>query len=457
MTTVADGERNPEPVNVLAYPDQALFLGLRAAGQEAVMQALWIYEHPIDLGGLRRFVGGFGRGLMARAIEPSPLPFGRHRWVAAPAPPAEVHIAESGRERAELYDWADEQVNLPLDPQWGPGWRMSALRFTDGSTAVSMVVSHCIADGVGAFMAAVEAVNGTTRDIAYPPPRSRSRREAVSGDLRQIARDLPELSRTIRKAVKVAVRRRGDLSRPSVSRPALPATDGATLLPSTSIFIDVDAWDALAESLGGNSFSLVAAFAGRIAEQLGRISGSDGAVTLKIPVSEREGLHDTGGNVVSIASVRFDPEGVTTDLTGVRTAIRTGLKTAREVPDEVVELLPLLPFVPKRAFGRIVDVAFGFSADLPVSVSNFGDLPAELNRIDGTAAEYFSFRGVDRNPTRESLDRRGGILTLTSGRIDGTISLSVISHQSGAHNSQRGLRELVAQTLAEFGLTGEIA
>jgi hypothetical protein len=457
VTAVADGERNPGPNNVLAYPDQALFLGLRAAGQEAVMQALWIYEHPVDLEALRRFQSSFGRGLMARAVEPSPLPFGRHRWVAASAPPTEVHIAESGRERNELYDWADDQVNLPLDPQWGPGWRMSALRFADGSTAVSLVVSHCIADGVGAFMAVVEAVNGTTRHIEYPPPRSRSRRQAVVGDLRQIARDLPELGRTIRKAVKVAVQRRSDLSRPSASRPAPPASDGTALLPSTSIFIDSGAWDALAESLGGNSFSLVAAFAGRIAEQFGRTSGSDGAVTLMIPVSEREGLDDTGGNVVSIASVRFDPEGVTADLSGVRTAIRTGLKTAREVPDEVVELLPLLPFVPKRAFGRIVDVAFGFSADLPVSVSNFGDLPAELNRIDGTAAEYFSFRGVDRNVTRESLDRRGGILTVTSGRIDGTISLSVISHQSGARNSQRELRELVAQTLAEFGLTGEIA
>lgn len=455
MTIVADGERNPEPDNVLAYPDQALFLGLREAGQEAVMQALWIYEHPVDLEGLRRFQSGFGRGLMARSVEPSPLPFGRHRWVAAP-PPAELDIAESGRQRSEFFEWADEQVELPLDPQWGPGWRMSAVRFADGSTAVSLVVSHCIADGVGAFMAAVDAVNGTSRDIKYPQPRSRSRRQAVVGDLRQIARDLPDLGRTIRKAVKVAVQRRGELSHPSASRPALPAAAGTAQLPSTSIFIDVGAWDALAESLGGNSFSLVAAFAGRIAEQLGRTSGSDGAVTLMIPVSEREGLHDTGGNVVSIASVRFDPEGITTDLTGVRTAIRTGLKTAREVPDEVVELLPLLPFVPKRAFGRIVDVAFGFSSDLPVSVSNFGDLPPELNRADGTAAEYFSFRGVDRNVTRESLDRRGGILTVTAGRIAGIISLSVISHQPGAHNSQRGLRELVAQTLAEFGLTGEI-
>jgi len=457
ISFAAGGGDSPEPDTVLAYPDQALFLGLRAAGQEAVMQAIWVYEHPIDLEGLRRFQRNFGRGLMARAIEPSPLPFGRHRWVAAPAGPAEVDLAESGRDRTELYDWADEQVALPLDPQWGPGWRMSAQRFTDGSAAVSLVVSHCIADGVGAFMAAVEAVNGTTRDIEYPPPRSRSRREAVLGDLRQIYRDLPELGRTIRRAVTVAVRRRSDLSRPPASQQAHPAADGTALLPSTSIFIDAGAWDTLAERLGGNSFSLVAAFAGRIAVQLGRIRDSDGAVTLKIPVSERESLLDTGGNVVSIASVSFDPVDVVTDLTGVRTAIRTGLKTAREVPDEMVELLPLLPFVPKRAFGRIVDVAFGFSVDLPVSVSNFGDLPAELNRVDGTAAEYFSFRGVDRNVTSESLVRRGGILTVTSGRIAGTISLSVISHQPRVDNSQRGLRELVAQTLTEFGLTGEIS
>ncbi len=456
-SVVAAGGDSPQPDNVLAYPDQALFLGMRTAGQEAVMQAIWVYEHPIDLEGLRRFQRNFGRGFMARAIEPSPLPFGRHRWVAAPTAPAEVHVAESGRDRTELYDWADEQVALPLDPQWGPGWRISAQRFIDGSTAISLVVSHCISDGVGAFMAAVEAINGTTRDVDYPPAGARSRRTAVREDLRQIARDLPELGQTLRKAVRVAAKRRSELARPAASRPALSATGGTALLPSTSIFIDARDWDTLAESLGGNSFSLVAAFAGRIAEHLGRTRDSDGAVTLMIPVSEREGLHDTGGNVVSIASVSFDPDGVTTDLTEVRTAIRNGLKTAREVPDEMVELLPLLPFVPKRAFGRIVDVAFGFSADLPVSVSNFGDLPAELNRVDGTAAEYFSFRGVDRNVTSESLDRRGGILTVTSGRIDGLISLTVISHQPRAHNSQRGLRELVAQTLTEFGLTGEIA
>ncbi len=119
-----------------------------------------------------------------------------------------------------------------------------------------------------------------------------------------------------------------------------------------------------------------------------------------IPVSEREGLEDTGGNMVSIANVSFDPRRCDhADLTGPRTAIREGLKMAREVPDEMVELLPLIPFLPKRGIARMADVAFGFSTDLPVSCSNFGDMPPEVTRVDGTPAENLSLprRGPQRH------------------------------------------------------------
>jgi len=449
------------PGNVLPYPDQALFLALRGAGQEAVMQALWVYDHQIDLNRVTRFHHYFGRGLVARGIEPSPLPFGRHRWVALTGSQAGFDVAGSPRDRAELFDWADEQVALPLDPEWGPGWRLACQPLTDGAAAFSLVVSHCIADGVAAFMAVAEAINGTARDTNYPPPKSRTRGRAVLADLRQMVRDAPEIARTLSKAVKTIFKRRTDLTR--TSTPRTPSITGSriALVPSASITIDIESWDSLAERLGGNSFSLVAGFAGNLAQRFNRTRESPGespdVVTLMIPVSEREGLDDTGGNVVSIASVSFDPNGVTADLTGVRTAIRDGLKTARDVPDEMVELLPLIPFLPKRALARIADVAFGFSTDLPVSVSNFGDLPADLGRLDGTDAEYFSFRGVDRNVTHETLDRRGGILTVTAGRIAGKITMTVISYQPGMENSQSGLREVIGQTLAEFGLTGEIA
>ena len=104
------------PDNVLPYPDQALFLALRGAGQEAVMQALWIYDHPIDLEGVKRFHRNLFGTLLARRIEPSPLPFGRHRWVSQPVTDSNFEIVATPRPRGELYLWADEQVELPLDP-----------------------------------------------------------------------------------------------------------------------------------------------------------------------------------------------------------------------------------------------------------------------------------------------------------------------------------------------------
>lgn len=442
--------------NVVPYPDQALFLALRGADQAAVMQALWIYEHPLDPAGVERFHRNLHRGLLGRRIETSPLPFGRHRWVAVSGIEADLGVALVPRPRAELYDWADDQVNLPLDPEWGPAWRMGVQPFDDGSTAISLVISHCIADGSGSVMACLEAMSGVTRDLGYPPPRARLRGRAIREDLRQVIRDLPEIARTARRAVKVLGGRRKQIARPA---PA-PSPAGSEILahtPTASVFIGLSDWDDCAEKLGGNSFSLVAGFAARIAAHLGRTRASDGAVTLMLPVNERESLENTGGNVVSIANVSFDPEPVTTDLREARTAIREALKQAREVPDEMIELAPLIPFIPKRGIAKMADVAFGFSTDLPISVSNFGDMPADLMRLDGTPAEYLCFRGVDRHVNRATLERRGGILTVTAGRMAGKIAMSVISYQPGGTNTQDGLREVIAKTLGEFGLTGTVA
>lgn len=442
--------------NVLPYPDQVLFLALRGAGQDAVMQALWIYEHPVDLDGVRRFHRNLYGTILSRRIEPSPVPFGRHRWVSQPFTDSNLNVYDAPIDRSQLYIWADEQTELPLDPETGPAWRMGLQPFADGSTAISLVISHCVADGAGSMMACAQASAGMTNDLGYPAAGSRPRARAIREDLRQFRRDLPEVWRTLRHAVTVARRRRGELKQPAPQAQATQATGRTARMPSASVFVDAAQWHACAEKLGGNSFSMVAGFAGRMAQHLHRTRASDGAVTLMIPVSEREDLQDTGGNVVSIANVSFDPGPVTTDLTGPRTAIREGLKKAREVPDEMVELLPLVPLIPRRGIARIADVAFGFSTDLPVSCSNFGTLPPDLTNVDGTCAEYLSFRGVDRHASVENLERRRGVMTVTSGQIGDKMTMSVISYQPGMANTQAELHEVITRTLSEFGLTGAI-
>lgn len=442
--------------NVVPYTDQALFLALRGTGEEAAMQIVWTYEHPVDMAGLRRFHAEFGQGLVARHIEPSPVPFGRHRWVAAAGPQCDIDMDDSIRPRAELFDWVNEHLRLPIDPQRGPGWRMGVQRFADGSTAVSVVVTHCVADGGGFIGRAIDTINGTNRDLGYPRAGSRTRRQAVAADLRQTARDLPEIARTLGRAAKVAVARRHELVRPKAAQPAVAGGKHQVQVPNVAVYIDARDWDARAKSLGGNAYSLLAGFCAKIAEQQGRVRASDGVVTLMIPVSEREGEDDTGGNVVSIANVSFDPAAVTKDLSGARAAIRNGLKTARETPDEMVALLPLIPFLPKRAFAKTVDMTFGFSEDLPVSCSNMGDLTADLLRVDGTPAEYINLRGVDRYITEEALQRRHGILTLVSGRVGDQLTISVVAYQPGLENTTARLRDVVAQTLADFELTGAI-
>ncbi|MBN9635775.1 MAG: hypothetical protein J0H22_11360, partial [Actinobacteria bacterium] len=101
------------PQDRLDYMDEATFLSYRASGRVQVMLAMWFYEGPVDLDGLRRFHANFGRSLAARRIERSPLPFGRARWVAAPPLERPLDSAETPRPRSEATDWLEERSQVP--------------------------------------------------------------------------------------------------------------------------------------------------------------------------------------------------------------------------------------------------------------------------------------------------------------------------------------------------------
>ncbi len=451
--------------NLLSYADQGLFLTLRSMDQESIIQAAWIYEHPLDEAGLRRFHQNFGYGIAGRSIERSVLPFGRHRWVASPGAPLDIEFC-SPRTRSELAAWLDERAQLPVDPEWGPGWRLGVLPMTDGSTAVTLTGSHALGDGIAASMQVFQAVLGMRTDLGYPPANSRTRTRALLADLRQAARDMPDTLRALVALVKFLSRewrknRQTARALPAKRRtPALPAIPAMELernviLPAVFLTIDIEQWDATAQRLGGNGHSLLAGFGAKIAQRIGRL-GDDGDVTLLIPISQRDSLDDGRANAVAMATAKVDPAGIERDLSAARAAMRGAVSKARSEPDQLAEVMALVPWVPRRAMRGMADITFGFTADRPVFCSNVGDMPAEIMRADGTDAEYMFIRGIDRRVTREALERRSGLLTVMSARAGGTVIMSVVGYEPGQPNTREWLRDVVDATLADFGLTGHI-
>ena len=225
--------------------------------------------------------------LWGRLIERSPLPFARYRWVAD-LRPAAIDIAESARPRGELGDWFDERAQLPVDPEQGPAWHIGVLPLTDGSTAITMVISHYVLDGLGSVVEVAKAVMGFTQDHGYPPPRSRTRLRALVQDAGQTARDVPEVARALVAAAKEARRRQNDVARKAPGPIALRGEgDGHVVVPGIWILIDMEDWDARAKALGGASNTLATGLAAKLGEHLGRRHRDDGAVKMQVIVSDR--------------------------------------------------------------------------------------------------------------------------------------------------------------------------
>ncbi len=448
------------PHGVLDYFDQTAFELLRATGRGQLIQGVWIYDHPVDTDGLAGFHTRLGTGMLGRLIERSPLPFSRARWVSVPGPQSPIIYESEPRPRSGVMAWADEFATRPIDPQRGPGWLLGVAPLTDGSTAITIVASHCLVDGGGSMVVTWNAVTGKQRDLGYPPSTSRTLIEAVSQDLRATARELPKLVSAVRGVAGHALRTRRHAKPKPAPRPEPPAPEAAddtiVHIPSVVAFMDTNQWDATAESLGGNTYSLVAGFSAKLAAHLDRRRASDGTVTLVMARNARESLDDDRALAMTFATVGVDPDRVTEDLTEARTSIRVARERAESEPDPSLLLLPIVPWFPRRMARILIGQMFAYDEALPVSCSNLGEIPSDIANLDGTPADFFFARSFDQNVTLRDLKRSQGTLVVVSGRLNGRIWIAVEAFQLGADNTSARLRELMEKTLAEFGLDGVI-
>lgn len=440
--------------NTLAYMDQASYLWVRVSGHVHGIQCTWVYPRDVDLDGLRRMRDNLAYGLLGRRIEPSPFPFGRHRWVACHESP-EIDIAGPARARSAVAEWVDERAQVPVDPEFGPGWHLGVLPIENHGAAVSLVASHTVVDGLGLCLAVADAVKGVRHDFGYPPPGSRTRRQAWIEDARLAARGLPQVARALGATVKVGVRDLPDLVRQRPARPRRSREpDRPAVVPTATVHIDLAEWDACAERLHGTSNALIAGFAAQLGRRFGRVRAADNFVTLSYPVNDRT-ENDLRANAIKGIDFAVDPAPVTSDLRDVRNTIKQALVEGAGKFKDFERVFPLIPMVP-TALVKKVPLGAMNSADLQVGCSNLGELDPAVAYADGTEAETVSFRMVEQNLTTQSPELAGGELNLGTGRINGKLFLNIRAYQPGGDNSRQRLRELVAATLADFGLTGVV-
>jgi hypothetical protein len=441
--------------NRLAHMDQASFLALRALGHRSLGQFNWIYNRPVNVDGLRRFHRGLGYGLLGRRIERSPLPFARDRWVAYRGP-EDIEIAETPRPRVDLGAWLLERASLPLDPAYRPCWHIGVLPFEDGGTAVCLTFPHTLADGRGIVQAMADAASGSTCDLGYPDPASRTRPRALLEDAWQTIASAPELARAAAAVVRIGRRQRKDVLASIASAPPSSRSGGENqpvVVPSLTAYVDLAEWNERAKGLGGNSPVLLAGFAGRLGVRMGRVR-DDGSVSLSFPMSDRA-ENDTRGNALTFLAVSVDPTHLSSDLRQIRVKIRQALADLPETSKELLGPLPLTSFTPKWVARRAVGMGLG-AASLPIGCSYLGDLHPQANRPDGTDADYMYGRLFEPDVGKRTLERMGGQLLVVSGRVHGKVWIAVNAYLSGRTNSQDALREDLSRTFAEFNLTAEI-
>lgn len=437
----------------LAWLDQLAYELFRVTGRSQLMQCLWLYDRDVNLAALVQTYERLTALSFNRLIEPSPLPWGRPRWVAGTSVPLEQ--SSDLLPRSRLMQWANRHARAPVDPVIGPAGRMAIQPFDDGSTAVSIVGSHLLLDGMGALRVIAAAVNGTGVPNQYLPKGARGRLSGCVSDAWQILADAPQTVAALARIAQANWSRPVAPGRSPAAAAAEAAHDPSTIveLPAVAVTVDSRVWFECEQRLGGGMNTLLPGFVASLASHLGRRRFSDGAISLLVPRSRRRGLADERALAIEFHMMNVAPEGLTANLEPVNAA-RALLRGARKSQTDVLtSLLPAIAWMPRTAAKTFVNRLFDYADELPVSCSDLGMLPEGLARIDGAPCRHLLTRAVDVNVTRQDLARSHGHLVVVASRYNKTVSLCIEACQLGpTPTTTDELRLVASRTLADFGL-----
>jgi diacylglycerol O-acyltransferase len=431
--------------------DQGSFVGWRALGRQPVLHFSWTYQHSLDEAAVLRLNQSISQGFLGRVIQRSPLPWGRHRWVA-PATIPPVTWFRDPIPLEHLPKWRSSMVSLPVDPEQGPGWRMAVQLLEGGGWALSILISHTIGDAEACSTAIADAAAGRKFRHQFPAPSWRWSPARLASDSLESLKTLPDVLKAITALVRRS-RAKGAVLAPPANQPQKISQLGPmpeVVMPLLKVVIHEPECEARAADLGVTVNVILAAFAARIAFRMGRVDVA-GRVQLVLPVSNRQ-PDDLRGNALQSISVMADPESCHSTPRTLQSAVQAALLALRRHGDPISPLLPLVPYVPiwlARRSERMI-----LSADLSVGCSLVGKLPEEFANLCGEAI-HFELYTLERFSVSE-IERLGGRLFLVSYRLNGQVLVSIEGYATGSVTDLDALKIRVSAAMADLGLEGAV-
>ncbi|WP_330228406.1 hypothetical protein OHA40_19875 [Nocardia sp. NBC_00508] len=406
----------------LSVVDEIFLRTHRGLGTPIALQGLWRTADLVDPALLAQVHEAMRAGTLGRRVSRPRVPGARRSW----QPNVRAYPIARAADIlpvAELLDWADAQGD-GLDPEYGPGWRLSTATLNDGGSLVSLTCSHVLADGRALAVAVDGALRGDRdRQLNFA---------ALESDWCDAWHQWTIVLRGTAAALRQGIPRQPS----AASRDEQPRTGYGTMAHSAILQCPAAEWDRAAVRHGGTANSL---FIHLVATMLWNSGFPAETIEASLPVDTRtEPRVDNDLAMTEIAIRRSDTPATVRAL--ARSAYERRMSAPGGMPEELLQVIP----------DRWAYALSKGAGERDILCSNIGTLPASLRTLGPHRCTGVAARAIHPGLTAARLPRTrlAGYLC----RIGDDYVLSLVSLDPDRIESAAALRELAVRTAASARL-----